>query len=138
MKTGRKQKHFVTRNGKTIEGLSRMSDGRWRVIGSQLRFTEPDEQKAIARFHELTDDRGAAIERTVYSEVERMWDYVGQQIRTRPQWVAQRLGIEQIGYLTTLRPPEKLPSFSELEATWKTHFVKSIEQKRKVIAAWRD
>ena len=44
VKTGRKQKHHVTSRGETLVGLScRPSDGRWRVIGSRITFTEPDE-----------------------------------------------------------------------------------------------
>src|SRR5579862_1917350 len=56
MKRGRKQHHHIdSRTGKPIVGLSRMSDGkRWRIIGTQERFTEPDEQKAIEKFRRLT------------------------------------------------------------------------------------
>jgi hypothetical protein len=54
-KPGREQKHHVTAKGKTIVGLSRRPDGRWRVIGTQQTFRETDEEKAVARFYELTD-----------------------------------------------------------------------------------
>jgi hypothetical protein len=37
-KTGRKQRHHVAANGKTLEGLSKQPDGRWRVIGTATRF----------------------------------------------------------------------------------------------------
>jgi hypothetical protein len=50
-KTGRKKVHHVTKySGETIDGLSLMPDGRWRVIGTQIRFTEPDERKAVLKF----------------------------------------------------------------------------------------
>ncbi len=54
-KAGRKRKPYVAANGDTINGLSRVKDGRWRVIGTQIRFTEPDAQRAIDRFRELSD-----------------------------------------------------------------------------------
>ena len=57
-KTGRKQKHFHDpATGKPVVGLSRMTDGRWRIIGTQTRFTEPDARKAIARFHQIMGDK---------------------------------------------------------------------------------
>jgi integrase len=48
------------------------------------------------------------------------------------------VGVEQLGYLTELRRPKPLPSLAELEEVWRRHFNKSAEQKRKVLACWRD
>jgi hypothetical protein len=54
MKTGRKQKHWTnTKTGKPIDGLTRRPDGRWRIIGTQITYTEHDEQRAIERFYNL-------------------------------------------------------------------------------------
>jgi integrase len=50
-KAGRKPAHYVTADNKPIEGLARRpSDGRWRIIGTDITFTEPDERLAIHRF----------------------------------------------------------------------------------------
>src|SRR5665213_1650399 len=54
MKTGAKQKHYVASDGQTIVGLSRQTDLRWRIIGTAIRFTEPDEKRAIEKFHRMT------------------------------------------------------------------------------------
>ncbi len=63
MKTGRKQiDHRNTLTGKPVVGLSKMKDGRWRIIGTQTRFSEADEQRAIARFEELTGTADAKME----------------------------------------------------------------------------
>ena len=58
-KAGRKTKpHRHTRTGETIDGLYREPDGRWRItLPGPLfreRFTEPDEDFAIARFRRMT------------------------------------------------------------------------------------
>jgi hypothetical protein len=51
-KRGRKAEHYRTKkDDKPIEGLARRpSDGRWRIIGTSITFTEPNEQAAILRF----------------------------------------------------------------------------------------
>lgn len=64
--------------------------------------------------------------------------WLRQQIIKRPKWVAERVAIEQIGYLSDVKPPEKLPSFKEMEEAWEKFYKKSHEQKRRVIDSWRD
>jgi len=167
---GRKRMDYRDPNiGKPVVGLSRMPDGRWRIIGTQTRFTEDDERVAIARFHQMMGEKlyeGLPLEeiewlRTAAPDIVagnaitalsrgftligkrdeallRFWRYVGEEIRTRPKWVAEQTGVEQIGYLTRLKPPEKPPTFVEVESTWKEHFKKSTEQKRRVLHAWED
>lgn len=49
-KRGRKAEHHRTADG-TYHGLARRpSDGRWRIIGTSITFTEPDENLAVHRF----------------------------------------------------------------------------------------
>ena len=58
VKTGRKQKPYETSWGEIVPGLARQSndgrwrDGRWRVVATGLRYTEPDERLAVRLFHE--------------------------------------------------------------------------------------
>jgi hypothetical protein len=50
-KRGRKQRPYVCPwDGRTIDGLSREPNGRWRIIGTHTRFREPDERLAVARY----------------------------------------------------------------------------------------
>ena len=50
-KRGRKAEHYRTSDDEVINGLARRpSDGRWRIIGTDITFTEPDEKLAIHRF----------------------------------------------------------------------------------------
>lgn len=112
-KPGRKQKHYVTATGKTVVGLTRRPDGRWRVIGTHQTFREPDEAKAIEKFRRLTDPRRAFREKygefsfqgSAMDEIskgfavineDRMWRWFGQQISQRPQYVAEKTGHEAI------------------------------------------
>ena len=170
-KTGRKQKHFPDpKTGLPVIGLSRRpSDGRWRIIGTQITFTEPDPQKAIEQYRKLSGERkyegmpaeevewlttpasthvggnaataiirGFALVGKPKEAWRKFWAYVASEIQSRPKWVAERTGIEKIGYLTDIKPPEKLPTFKEIETAWKEHFTKSAEQRRRVLHAWAD
>jgi integrase len=68
----------------------------------------------------------------------QMWAYFAKELNLRPDWVAQQTGIVWLAYGPDLEPPKPLPSFKELEQTWRDHFKKSPEQKRKVLRAWED
>lgn len=47
----RPQKPYQTTWGEVIPGLSKApNDGRWRIVETGQKFTEPDEQRAIAKF----------------------------------------------------------------------------------------
>jgi integrase len=163
-KPGRKPQHFTDSNNKPIEGLARRpSDGRWRVIGTDITFTEPNEVRAIARFRSIqrreepeywmrfaaepitgdplkefnapiTCSEGQIKE---FSEVE-LWAWFAEQIRERPKYVAAQTGIEEISYLDKLKPPAPLPSFKELEQIWMRHARCTDLQRKKVRRAWRD
>lgn len=161
-KMGRKQKHHVTSySGETIVGLSRRpSDGRWRVIGTQTTFTEPDERRAVAKFRALQRGESEptvalqfataaavpvynlnrAAPKTSVLEVSEaeLFAWFAEQLRERPQYVAAQTGIEQLGYLERLKPPKPLPSLADLERNWTDHADVRPEEKRKVLAAWKD
>lgn len=143
---GRKAKFYVTSDNKPIEGLDRKADGRWRVVETGFRFTEPDEQKAIERFYRLTgaDDRAAAKakkwegnQNPFAPTEEQMFSFVAQQIKARPLYAAKMLGIEQIGYLDKIVAPADLPTLDEIEQLWKDKNNVSDQQASKVTKAWK-
>lgn len=99
-KTGRKRKDFTDpATGLPVIGLSRMTDGRWRIIGTQTRFSEPDPQTAIEQYRKLAEGESEA---SVYQRIwgrqqlpmtmDQWWAYVAKEIRLRPQWVAKKTG----------------------------------------------
>ena len=54
-KVGRKHRGYLTDDrSTTVHGLQRDRDGRWRIVATGFRFTEPDESRAIDKFYELT------------------------------------------------------------------------------------
>ena len=60
-KRGRKPAHFTTSDGKPIEGMARRpADGRWRIIGTDITFTEPDERLAVHRYRMWQAGRGGS------------------------------------------------------------------------------
>lgn len=123
-KRGRKSKPFRASNGKTYDGLYRKPDGRWRIVATGYEFRESDEQRAIAKFYQLTggisdEDRQTAerIEQHSQSEMKRWCKWFADQIYTRPQWLAEQCGVEQLGYLLNLRRPEPI-ILSDLRAAF--------------------
>ena len=53
-KKGRPIGFHRTSWGDRIDGLTRLADGRWKVGGPKpVKFTEPDERLAVARFHQI-------------------------------------------------------------------------------------
>ncbi|MGC4033089.1 MAG: hypothetical protein QM754_15405 [Tepidisphaeraceae bacterium] len=68
----------------------------------------------------------------------KQWAWLRQQIIKRPKWVAERVGIEKIGYLRDVEdyvPPPPLPTLARI---WEEHFNTSPEQKRKCRIAFED
>jgi integrase len=63
-KAGRKRKHYVDpETGKQVYGLGHdAKSGRWRVIGTNKFFREPDPAKAIERFRKMTNPQPTAAE----------------------------------------------------------------------------
>ena len=168
-RVGRKPKHFVTSDNVTVNGLIRQPDGRWRIMATGARFTEPDERLAVAHYLRLTG-QGTPVSRgelTLHAGKENwpeydpntsariahldepagyaeimvppavLWAYVRRELLSRPKWVAQQVGIEQVGYLTDLRPPERVPSLDELETIWKNHANIDAKQVAKVLRGFQ-
>jgi integrase len=167
-RAGRKPKSFKTADNRTIDGLLRETDGRWKIVATGKRFTEPDERLAVAKFFELTgaapaanaillpsidakkygkkiaahligyDGLSAGTKPIVAVDEIQFWARVRREILTRPKWVAEQVGIEEIGYLTNLKKPEKLPTPSELETMWTTYATCTKKQIKKTAAGWKD
>jgi integrase len=169
-KVGRKPQNYVTSSNETINGLMRQPDGRWKIIATGQRFTEPDENLAIAHFYRLTGqglarlngyvvmhagdenwpefDSATSVRITCYNEDQQwaevnvpeafIWAHVRKELLRNPIYVAERVGIEQLGYLSKLDVPEKVPSLDDIEAAWKDHAKCAVEQVRKVLRGWQD
>jgi integrase len=157
-KKGRPQASHRTSWGERIDGLSRLADGRWKVSGpTPIKFTEPDERLAVARFQQIMAERNSKsnigtvqvhmtaedamidmLSRAkeaggVSTDVTRpkdgpkgvwavsdetlstkQWAWLRHQIIKRPKWVAERIGIEKIGWLSDLQEPVASPTLKEV------------------------
>jgi integrase len=67
-----------------------------------------------------------------------IWLWFADQIHKRKEYVAEKCGMEQLGYLDKVQAPEPLPSLAALEETWKAHAKCTKRQKAKVTKAWKD
>jgi integrase len=61
---------------------------------------------------DMSDPAGMSVGYTVDEQL--LWNYVAAQIRTRPKYVSERTGIEQIAYLINLTPPKPSPTLAEV------------------------
>jgi integrase len=158
-KRGRKEKPYRTADGQYVNGLRRRpNDGRWVVMATGAMFSESDELRAVERFRRTTDPLltvvvgGVTVNAKrselvpVADELDRLiaendrpfWDRVEKEIRTRPQYVADKIGIEQIGYLTDIKPPTPLPTFSELTELYTLHCRVDNQERNYVVKAWNE
>ncbi|HEY0008719.1 MAG TPA: hypothetical protein VGB55_08350, partial [Tepidisphaeraceae bacterium] len=138
-KKGRPAAFHRMADGTKIDGLSRMSDGRWKVSpfpGQQkaIKFAEEDERLAVARFHALRSRKvtvsiplvdakphefdhipptGWEPPRTEVNE-NAMWAWFREQLLTRPKYVALKTGVEQLGWMTDMVRPEASPTLKEV------------------------
>src|SRR5277367_2698959 len=130
MKKGRKQKPYISTEGKVIAGLRyRPYDRRWQVVATGQLYTEHDEQKAIEKFLKLSNaaiaplgaeweiERGRIKERHEKKELS-YWHRMRNDILTRPQFCAEKTGIAKLAYLTDLKPPVVLPTPDEIGQTY--------------------
>jgi hypothetical protein len=151
-------------DGTEIDGLGRMSDGRWKVSPfpgqpKAIRFVEEDERLAVARFNAM---RSAAARETVNVptrlEFQRsknpnsslmfftsstpsasFWPWLRKLIIRQPKLVALKTGIEQIAWLSDLAEPAPSPRLKEVgEEYYRRKTDLSEKESNKVEATWKD
>jgi integrase len=157
-KKGRPTAYYRTSWGEKIDGLARLADGRWKVSGPDaVKYTEPDERLAVARFREIEAKRnpqsnighakahatwsavfkdvmtrahvqGGSVKATIEqpsvndglwvvtddSLSDAQWAWLREKILTQPKWVAQRVGIEKLGWLEDAQRPTPSPTLKQI------------------------
>lgn len=93
-KVGRKPKPYVTSWGEVVPGLARQSnDGRWRVVATGHRFTEPDERLAVHLFRQRYSSEVELVQVPVLGSGQaRTNEEVNQILGPRAQTVYQEDG----------------------------------------------
>lgn len=140
---GRKPNVYITADGERLLGLRKRKDGRWDSY--RVTFSAASEAEAIRKHKELTGQETAGetfarnnAKHQISMSLDQWWAYAAKEILAKPQWVAEKTGIEWIAYGKQLKAPKPLPTFQEIEDCWKNFYAKNAEQKRKVLAAWAD
>lgn len=115
--------------GDPIPGLTRRPDGRWRCQDCGRLWTQADERQAVAQYREhrrqehdapqivasydipIATGEGWAIGRTATADV---WAYVRSELISRPDWVAEQVGIPEVARLASLPTPAPSPPLADL------------------------
>jgi integrase len=137
-KRGRKQKPYQTSWGEIIPGLARLVDGRWFVVATGARFTEPSEKTAIYRFramggeepmiplqfpaesiHRISNLKTREEETVVMAEAVEadLFAWFRDQLITRPAYLADRMGIPQLACIGDL-PIKQTLTISKIRSTY--------------------
>lgn len=66
------------------------------------------------------------------------WPWLADLIRSKPEFVAKRTGIEQLGYLDRLAKPEPSPTIAAVREEWASRTGTGQKEHRKALAAWND
>jgi len=107
-------------------------DGLVRIpvlIASSTKRATNNQVNAVLAPRVMTEgfDEEAVTTRAAFPDA--IWAWVRQEILTRPKYVAQMTGIEQIGYLHDLKPPKPSPTLEDVGKAYLDH--------AKISANWR-
>jgi len=128
----RRAQHYKTTWGQVVVGLARNRDGRWRVMATGYRFTEPDECKAIEKFRELTCESapqprleeqraGGVMFAGVYVPEPLLYRWVNEQIRNHRVAFAKKVGIPALARLDEADVPKPAIRLEMILDIYKKH-----------------
>lgn len=78
--------------------------------------------------------KGITVEKII--DLDDIWTYVRDEIIARPKWVAERTGIEQLGYLIDLKKPEVSPTLAEIATPYIIRTDISAKEVQKAKTNW--
>lgn len=152
---GRPKKPYQTSWGDIIPCLARDTDGRWRIIATGKRFTEPDERRAVARFHAMHQPETVKVPSTVRSEsvptgdgfsrlilraetpADDYWRWLREELIARPEYVAKMTGIPELANLRHLPLPKPAIQIEELVTAYERENPSTERSKRRAIITLR-
>lgn len=165
-KKGRPTKPYRTSWGEHIEGLRKKGEGRWFITAAKKEFREQDERRAVHRFRQWESEHlqhTVVIPNILRKPVATMfnmhlhemqlykdpttqadipeaeiWAYFREQLITRPEWVAARVGIEEVARLADLPKPQPSPTLTQVGRFLQDRSESSDQQKKQLKAWWSD
>ena len=157
---GRPSKPYRTSWGDTIDGLRHdKRSGRWFAIGSSFAFREADERRAVQRFRQWqARQTGQAVylpsttDATIgydFADADKpkqldainqadLWAYFREQLINRPEWVAERVGIEEVARLADLPKRGPSPTLEDLGNLYQQKADVSDKQRGQVRRFWAE
>jgi integrase len=133
-KLGRKPKAYVSTWGETVPGLAKDSDGRWRIVATRQRFSDPDEHNAVRRFRQWERENAGPTSTTLLGhrddlgaqdilkvDDDSLWGYFRDAILKDPVAVARKTGIPQLASLQSLDLPKPPVLVSDVVAAYRAH-----------------
>lgn len=140
--------------GKTIDGLYRGTDGRWKIIATGERFREPDEHLAVARFLSQHKEESAPFISTPGDLVPskdpnsgvwfqkssipaaQFWADLREMLISRPEYVAEKTGIPQLKHIAMMEIPKDALKLQKLIDLYSLKNESVGRTKGQVRAAW--
>ena len=133
-KLGRKPTAYITTWGETIPGLAKDKDGRYRILATRQRFSDPDEHNAVRRFRQWERDNAGPNSTTLLGKVSEyntqdilqvddasLWGYFRDALLKDPIAVARKTGIPQLASLESLDLPKPPVLVSDVVAAYRHH-----------------
>lgn len=165
-KPGRPRKPYRTSWGEHINGLRKRGDGRWMIVETGKTFAEPDERMAVARFRQweaINNKQKVLISTDALLEinfkyqpngkyrlstrtfptqgfvsVDELWAWFREQLITRPEHVAERVGIPEIARLSDLPTPLPSPTLKGIGQLYQAKSECLRKQRRQAELFWLD
>ena len=163
-RVGRPHKPYLTSWNEYVPDLARQKDGRWRVVSTGVRFSESDERLAVQKFkqlkgdappvvvrlpenrvlnvlslHPTTDGNGNQTHKTgdVVAELDEqaMFDWMREQLISRPLVCAQRTGLPQLANFLDLPIKQDIP-ISKVKETYETFCPITSRAKKEAMKAF--
>jgi len=103
-----------------------------------LELADRNSQSLVDQNAVTAISRGFALVGDSEDAWRKFWAFVAHEIRTRSKHVAEQTGIEEIAYLSSLKPTLKPLAIKEIEKVWDATATCGRQEKKLVVVAWND
>lgn len=165
-KIGRPRQPYRTSWGEHINGLRQRRDGRWVIVETGKTYVEPDERMAVVRFRlwESANNKQKVLMSTEalmeinfkhqpngkyristktlptqgYVALDELWAWFREQLISRPEYVAERVGIPAVARLADLPKPVLSPTLKAIGQLYQDKSQCKRKQRRQAELFWQD
>ena len=165
-KPGRPRKPYRTSWGEHISGLRKRGDGRWQIVDTGETFTEQDERLAVIRFRQWEANREnqkvllstealveinfkhqesgeyristKTLQAMGWVTESELWAWFREQVISRPEYVADQVGIPELARLADLPKQVPSPTLKSIGQLYQDKAEVQRKQRRQVQLFWND